>query len=377
MTEAWFANTDCRWYLGDRPCWFKRLCPDCPHYAPRGGEVLVVKLGALGDVLRTFALLPALRRRHGEDAFITWVTRPDALPLAANQPLIDSALPLKLETTVGLRGRSFDAVYVLDKEPAATGLGLSVEAGRRWGFTHDGREAVLPANPEAEYYWRLGLDDEEKFRRNTKSYQELLAEALALDYRGEPYTLQLSEVDRKNGGNVLDKKLKEKGLAWNLPTIGLNVGAGEVFAHKNWPSERFAELIAAQPEWVFVLLGGPTESKTMEELAQAPNAVNSGADNPLLTFAAIVHRCWAVLTGDTLGLHAALAVRTPVVALFGPTCHREIDLYGLGEKLVTPYECAPCYRRTCDVSPSCVEAIGTDRVLAALERVLDAGGWEW
>ncbi len=376
MTEGWFAKTDCRWYSGDTPCRFRRLCPDCPDYAPRGEEVLVIKLGALGDVLRTFALLPALRRRHGENAFLTWITRQNALSLVANQASVDLALPLTLETALGLRGRFFDAVYVLDKDREATGLGLTVEAGKRWGFTHDKRGATIPANPEAEYYWRLGLDDEEKFHRNTKSYQQLLGEALALDYRGERYRLQPSEEDRKSANEVLGKKLEEMGLDLNLPTIGLNIGAGRVFAHKNWPTERFAELIAARPDMTFVLLGGPAESRAMEELAQAPNAVNTGFGNPLLTFAAIVHRCWVVLTGDTLGLHVAQAVGTPVVALFGPTCPQEIDLYDPGEKLVTSLECAPCYRRSCDVSPSCVEMIGTDQVLAALKRVLDARGRE-
>ncbi|MCX7021936.1 MAG: glycosyltransferase family 9 protein [bacterium] len=358
MTE-WYARTDCRWYLGDRPCRFKRLCPDCPHHAPRGAEVLVVKLGALGDVLRTTALLPSLRRRHGDDAFLTWVTHPKALDLVANQPLVDRALPLDLETVVGLRGRRFDAVYVLDKEPAATGLGLSVEAGERWGFTHDGRGALVVSNPEAEYYWRLGLDDEEKFSKNTRSYQELLAEALTLDYQGEPYELRPSEEDRGKAADILDREMKGKGLDPGAPLVGLNIGAGGVFANKNWPPGRYAELMTRRPEWNFLILGGPAEARTIDVLAEAPNALSGGSDNPLLRFAALAEKCAVVVTGDTLGLHVALAVGTPV-----------IDLHGLGEKLLSDYDCAPCYRRTCDTSPSCVEAVGTDAVLEAVERLL-------
>ncbi|HUT98270.1 MAG TPA: glycosyltransferase family 9 protein [bacterium] len=363
-------STDCRWYLGDRPCRFKRLCPDCPHHAPRGAEILIIKLGALGDVLRTTALLPALRRRHGDDAFFTWVTRPEALDLVANQPLVDETLPFDLETAVGLRGRRFDTVYVLDKDPAATGLGLSAEAGERRGFTHDGRGALVPANPEAEYYWRLGLDDEEKFSKNTRSYQELLAGALALDYRGEPYELRPSEEDRRAAADILDGERKVKGLDPDARLVGLNIGAGGIFANKNWPPGRYAELMTLRPGWTFLILGGPAEARAMEVLGESPNALAGGSDNPLLRFAALAERCDAVVTGDTLGLHVALAVGTPVAALFGPTTPREIDLYGLGEKLMGDYDCAPCYRRTCDVSPSCVEAIGADAVLEAVERIL-------
>jgi ADP-heptose:LPS heptosyltransferase len=369
MTD-WPVSTDCRWYLGDRPCRFKRLCPGCPHHAPRGEEVLVIKLGALGDVLRTTALLSSLRRRHGDDAFITWVTRLEALDLVANQPTVDRTLPLGLESAVGLRWRRFNAVYVLDKEPAATGLGLSVETKKRWGFAHDRRGALVTANPEAGYYWRLGLDDEEKFAKNTRSYQELLAEALGLDYRGERYELRPSEEDRRKASETIERGSEAKGLEPGAPLVGLNVGAGGVFAHKNWPPERYAELMARRPDWAFLILGGPAEARVMDSLAEAPNSLSGGSDNPLLVFAALTERCDAVVTGDTLGLHVALAVGTRVAALFGPTTPREIDLYGLGEKLVSDYDCAPCYRRSCDVSPSCVEAIPTDAVLEVLGRLL-------
>jgi heptosyltransferase-2 len=60
------------------------------------------------------------------------------------------------------------------------------------------------------------------------------------------------------------------------------------------------------------------------------------------------------------------------VVLFGSTCPQEIELYGRGEKIVTPAECHPCYLRSCDVSPSCQELIPPERVLDAVRRVLAA-----
>ncbi|MBD3400191.1 MAG: glycosyltransferase family 9 protein [Candidatus Coatesbacteria bacterium] len=362
---TWTPKADCRHYLGDRPCRFRRTCPDCPNYAPRGAEVLVIKLAALGDVLRTCALLPALRRRHGDDAFITWVTGEAARPLVANQPLVDRALPLDVRTLAALRGRFFEAVYVLDKEDHATGLGLMVEAGERYGFVHGRRGELLPVDETARYYWTLGLDDEEKFQTNQLSYQQLLANALGLDWRGERYALRPSQVDKERAAGI------SGGFAEGRPLVGLNVGAGGVFAHKNWPARRYAELIDARPDWRFLLLGGPREAGLLAELEAASNARSAGADNPLLTFAALIERCAAVVSGDTLGLHVALAVGTPVVALFGPTCRQEIELYGRGVKLVSPADCAPCYRRRCDVSPSCMERIGLAEVLSSLEELLE------
>ena len=58
---------DCRFFLGDRPCvWHKLsgvLCT-CEHYEPVEERLLLVKLDAMGDVLRSTALLPPLAEVH-------------------------------------------------------------------------------------------------------------------------------------------------------------------------------------------------------------------------------------------------------------------------------------------------------------------------
>ena len=96
--------------------------------------------------------------------------------------------------------------------------------------------------------------------------------------------------------------------------------------------------------------------------------VDLDADFPLPTFAGVVAACDLVVTGDTLGMHLAIAGRVPVVALFGSTCATEIELYGRGEKIVTPIDCHPCYRRSCDIRPSCQDLIEPDTVHAAVMR---------
>jgi heptosyltransferase-2 len=77
-----------------------------------------------------------------------------------------------------------------------------------------------------------------------------------------------------------------------------------------------------------------------------------------------------VVTGDTLGLHVAVARGVGVVALLGPTCAQEIELFGLGERIVSSVECAPCYRRRCDREPNCMDAISVGEIVRAAEAVL-------
>ena len=81
---------DCRYFLGDRPCiWHKRngvLCT-CDRYERIEERVLIVKLDAMGDVLRTTALLPPIAEVHPRAA-VTWITRRESVPLLKGNPYI-------------------------------------------------------------------------------------------------------------------------------------------------------------------------------------------------------------------------------------------------------------------------------------------------
>ena len=82
---------NCRHFRGDRPCALghQGLCaPGCGDFAALGTRVLIIKLAALGDVIRTTAILPGLRDMLGV-CHVTWVTRGDGARMLAGNPLID------------------------------------------------------------------------------------------------------------------------------------------------------------------------------------------------------------------------------------------------------------------------------------------------
>jgi len=81
-----------------------------------------------------------------------------------------------------------------------------------------------------------------------------------------------------------------------------------------------------------------------------------------------------VVTGDTTALHLAIGLKKRVLALFGPTCAQEIELYGRGEKIISPLSCVPCYRRSCSVLPNCMEAIRAGEVMKKIRALLPALG---
>ena len=80
------------------------------------------------------------------------------------------------------------------------------------------------------------------------------------------------------------------------------------------------------------------------------------------------------MTGDTLAMHLSLALAKRTVVLFGPTSAAEIDLYGLGEKIVPDMECLSCYKTNCDFVPNCMDLISVDMVEQAVLRQLTLSG---
>jgi len=361
------ARLDCRFYIGDRPCEWGGPCKGCSHYSAMGTRLLIVKLAAAGDVLRTAAVLPPLKRRHPE-SYIVWVTDPIAVPFLEHNPFIDRVMPFGFASHVELAAQRFDEVICLDKEPRAAAFAATLTAERRLGYGLTKWGTVSPVDEGARYDFELGLSNERKFHENTRSAPDIYCEAAGVRYEGEPYLLVLPEESVAYARGFLSE------LDLREPLVGLNVGAGGVFANKAWTPERYAELakqVSAELGGVCVALGGPDDRDRMSRVVElAGGAALDGGTHSLLDFAAILAHMDAVVTGDTMALHVAVAVGVPVVALFGPTVAQEIEVFGRGRKLVSPAECAPCYLRACDRSPSCMDQLPVNTVMDALREVL-------
>ena len=363
---------DCRYYIGDRPCRFQRDCPGCPHYSPQGDRILILKTGALGDVLRTTILLGGIKRQF-PDSHITWVTAPSAVPLVPRS-FVDRVWPVSSETLARLQVESFDLVLSLDKEPEVAALAMLAKAREKRGMGVDERGAVFPLNREMAYYFRLGLDNHLKFHVNRRTYPDLLAEAIRIPYDPalDDYHLDISEKDREEARRILI----QQGLEPGRPVVGINSGAGGVFVNKDWTFFGYLDLIREldREKIPVVLLGGDRESRRVSELhrtLKSSYVKDVGTQHSLGVFAALAERCRVIVTGDTLGMHVGLAVGSRVIAIFGSTQPHEIEMFGRGEKVVTPIECAPCYRRSCDIHPSCMERIRPETVMDAVRRQLD------
>ena len=367
---------ECRHYLGDRPCKHNRLCDGCPHYEPYSHRICVIKLGALGDVIRTLCILPELRRQYPK-AHITWVSKPNGCRMLTGHAMIDRLMPFDAITAMTLSHEKFDTVINLDKEPQPSALAMSLRADRKLGIGLSEFGTPVPLNPEAHPYFYLGLSDELKFHHNTKSYPQLIYEAMGWAYDGQRYELPIDESARDR----IRFHLATLGWRSDRSTLGINVGAGHVFANKMWAAPQIVDVIRQMcdqlPNAQILLLGGPDErpiinaiNARLQLLNIQGNVIDSGTSHDEPAFVALVDTCDVVLSGDTMAMHIAIALGKQTVVFFGPTCEQEIDLFGRGEKLIAQTHCAPCYKRQCDQDNICVQQVDANAVVEAIRRRL-------
>ncbi|MGB2716430.1 MAG: glycosyltransferase family 9 protein [Vicinamibacterales bacterium] len=364
---------DCRFFLGDRPCvWHKTsgvLCT-CSHYQPVTERLLIIKLDAMGDVLRTTALLPPLAEAH-PGAAITWLTRRESKPLLEQNPYVTEILTYGEDALVQLQARKFDRLINLDAGRTSAALATAANAARKDGFVLDARGFVQPTNDAARRWLELGVFDDLK-RQNTRTYQDLMVEIVGLSGRPHHYIFELGEDERARGRQHLERL----GVDFTRPIIGLNTGAGRRWELKQWREDGYLDLIERLGRGganQFVLLGGPEEHQRHLRLQTRSTVplIDGGCDNPVRHFASLVAACSLVVTGDTLAMHLALALRRRTIVLFGPTSSAEIELYGLGEKVVPRMDCLVCYKQACDFVPNCMDLITTDMVESAVKRQLN------
>ncbi len=334
-------------------------------------KILVIKLGAIGDVLRTTPILHGLKRKYPW-SLISWLTQEESRDLLKDNPLVDRLLIYGPDTLSRLALERFDVLISLDKEYEATSLATVLRAKIKIGFGWDKKTGkMIPLNKESLYAFRLGISDELKFRQNQKTYPEIIFEMAGLKYRNDEYILKLKDSDRAYAAQLLSRiKLNTK-----TSIIGLNTGAGTRFANKAWTEDGFVELtrfLGANTRSKVLLLGGPQESRRNARIISRVRglAYDTGSNHSLSRFAAIIGFCTLVVSGDTTALHIAIALKKKVVALFGSTCAQEIELYGRGRKIFSDIKCRPCYRKICHKRINCMSLIKPSEVFRAIQDLL-------
>lgn len=355
----------CRHFNGYKPCGKSEICdPLCPHMSVPSVRILLVHLEALGAVVRSTALLPAIRRKY-PGAHITWITQKPAHLLLAENPLIDRVLTTDADDLLKLSALEFDIALMVDKGQKSAGILKLTHADLVYGFTVDPRTgAVLPASEAARELWEIGLSDRKKFVENRKTETQLAHEALELGpWVRDEYVLRLNESEKREAA----RRRREWAPNGEL-IIGLNTGCSGVIQYKKLTIEKHRELIAelARTGVRIVLLGGKEDAERNEKIAAGLPVICSPTDKGLRDGITSVEACDVVVTGDSLGMHLAIALQKWTVAWFGPTCAHEIDLYDRGLHVLSAASCGPCWKRSCSRETMCYDLVSIDELMKGI-----------
>lgn len=311
-------------------------CQECKFSQEYSKKILIIKLGAIGDVLRTTSILPALRKKYGEDILVFWMTNPESVDLLKNNPFIDKIFPYNLENVLRIQQENFDILFSLEIDTPSTILANLVHSKEKFGFYfNEGMTCCF--NKNAEQYLETAFLQNKKMI-NRKTYQELIFDVCELSYAKEKPIFILSEKEKETGKNFL----QNKGVLEGENLIGINIGSSSRWKSKFLDVEKIKELIKnIPPSSKIIILSGPNEKEKKERLItelkrEGISVLSNESDNPLREFVSIVNFCDVIITGDTLTLHLASALNKKIIALFFSTPDWEVEDYGLIKKIVSP-----------------------------------------
>ncbi len=313
---------------------------------PKFNRVLVVETAFPGDAVIATAVAEEIKRLQPETT-ITYLVRPEVADLIRCAPAIDEV-------------KSFD------KYGSDTGVeGIKRMAGE---LTEGAYDVAFVLNPstrnsaliERSHIPNIRFLDDQHLAGRPRS--EVFISILSQDYQGfSGKTLPRLAPPMING-------------KFNLPSEYIVVAPGSVWATKCWGAERFQSVVATFEEQSIpsVIIGAINDHQRGAIVASG-NAlcVDLTGQTSFVEAASIIACAQVVIANDSAPVHIATAVRTPVVAIFGPT----VSEFGFappsewGAVVESEVWCRPCTSHGPEVCPihthDCMKRISVDQVLEA------------
>jgi len=171
------------------------------------------------------------------------------------------------------------------------------------------------------------------------------------------------------------KLLTTSGIETGRPFAVINPVAK--WPTKLWHPTRFAlmaDTFANDFGLPVVFSGSAADKTAITAIASTmkSQAVDLCGKTDLITLAALLENARLMVTTDTGPMHIAAAVKTPTVALFGPTAPWRTGPFGKQHKVVrAQINCSPCFKRHCSDKTRCMRDISVAQVLSAATGILD------
>ena len=325
-------------------------------------NVLIVRLGALGDIVHAVPAAAALRAAY-PDAQIDWLVDGKHRRFLEYVTVVDRIVALERASPAGwvdvtrrLRQSRYDVAFDFQGLMKSAILARASGAPRVLGFSiwHLREKGARPFYSES-----VEAEGGHVVRKNLRLLQ-------ALGIHEERIVFPLADVASGATDDVA-------AAAAGAPIALINPGAA--WPNKRWEPQRFGEVASFLREVrglaPFVLWGPGEESLARAVVDASSGAAHLAPPTEIGDLIALCRRASLMISGDTGPLHIAAAVGTPIVSLFGPTDPARNGPWSPLDATISRYESCECrYDRKCHAAEWCLASIGVAEVTAAVQHRL-------
>ncbi|OGC85762.1 MAG: lipopolysaccharide heptosyltransferase II [candidate division Zixibacteria bacterium RBG_16_43_9] len=336
-------------------------------------KILIIQTAFLGDVVLTTPLIKAVKKEYPRSK-VFFLLIPQTKELLQNNPHLDGVIVYDKKN----KEKGVSSFLALAGKIRASGFDLALIPHRSF------RSALLAYL--ARIPQRIGFDKSSGAFLLTKKIKYIQSQSEA------KRNLSLLEKDIPPENDCLPglfpseddfKYIEELFRSWDVKREDKIVGVapGSVWNTKRWLPERFGEVAESLIEKLgakVIFIGGKEDEKLCLEIAsnmKSKPLIAAGKTSPLQS-AALISRCQVILSNDTAPMHIAVAMRVPVVAIFGSTIP-EFGFEPTGkDDLIIQKEiyCRPCGihgKRKCPEKHfRCIKEIQTEEVFETVTRKL-------
>jgi len=388
-------------------------------------KILVLRLSAVGDVIRTIPAVKALKEYY-PSSYIAWVVEESSKALLGSQPEIDEVIlfprkrwtegiksPRRIWRTIGeiwrfiqgLRKKGFDVVLdfhgILKSglisffSGSPKRVGFDHKSSREGNFLFSNIKVKLPEEKISRFERNFSLLErigcEVNPVRKSSTFQRgsshgALNPVFAL--KGIISSSPLQAAGLSNGVNDFkptlhipkgDEKYIKTFFLNTLPTplkrplIAIHPGTSPKTIYKRWMSHRYSELadrLVREFKATVIFTWGPDELKLIEGIQNGMTepSIFGPKTESLTQLGEIFRQCDLYIGGDTGPMHIASLMGIPVIAIYGPTDPIVNEPFGQHKKVRKEVGCNPCRNRSCK-ELTCLKAITVDDVFKAVKEI--------
>ncbi len=330
-------------------------------------KILIVKLGALGDVINTFPAV--IRLKNHFNAEIHWLVAPLSYPLVKNHPCVDRAILFDKSKNHGLileinliiraiRKEHYDLAIDFQRTLKSGFFCLMSKSREKIGFDRKRCKELTWLYP----FTRIPPSDPGKHM-----LEQYLDFTNYLGIESDIITWGINLAGDKSDSipHCMERKLPGK-------YVILNIGATK--KANLWPASNFSELaklIYRKTKIISILTGGGKDDIRNAQLiteTAGKSVINLVGKTSINELAEIISNAIAVVSCDTGPMHLSVALGKKTIGLFGPSDPVRTGPYR-GEVITKPMPCSPCNRKKCP-DPLCMKMITPHDVLLKITELL-------